>query len=201
MGSTSIEEAAEPGAAASACIRHAHCWHTGRAGYRRGRALTFGKMEERVSLRPVKTDDLPIFFVHQLDPEATKLAAFPSRDREAFFTHWTTTILGNPAAVCRTILAGDQVAGNIGAWTDAASNDRLIGYWLGREFWGRGIASAALSQFLRFESTRPLRAHVAKHNLGSIRVLEKASFTRIGEEAFSLPNRTPVEEFIYLLPA
>jgi RimJ/RimL family protein N-acetyltransferase len=96
-------------------------------------------MEERVSLRPVKADDLPIFFVHQLDPEATRLAAFPSRDREAFFTHWTTNILGNPAAVSRTILAGDRVAGNIGAWTDAAANDRLIGYWIGREFWGRGI--------------------------------------------------------------
>jgi RimJ/RimL family protein N-acetyltransferase len=158
-------------------------------------------MERRVSLRPVQADDLPIFFVHQLDPEATKLAAFPSRNREAFFTHWTTNILGNPAAVSRTILAGDRVAGNIGAWTDAASNDRLICYWLGREYWGCGIASAALSQFLRFESTRPLGAHVAKHNLGSIRVLEKAGFTRAGEDAFSLPDQTPVEEIVYRLPA
>src|SRR4051812_19358896 len=101
-------------------------------------------MEETVSLRPVKADDLPIFFVHQLDPEACMLAAFPSRDREAFFTHWTNNILGNPAALNRTILAGDQVVGNIGAWTDAASNDRLIGYWIGREFWGQGIASTAM---------------------------------------------------------
>ena len=156
-------------------------------------------MEERVSLRPVSIDDLPIFFVHQLDPEATQLAAFPSRNREAFFAHWTTNILGNPAALNRTILAGDHVAGNIGAWTDAASHDRLIGYWLGREFWGRGIASAALSQFLRLETTRPLRAHVAQHNLGSIRVLEKAGFTRAGAEAFSLPGGDGVEEFIYSL--
>jgi RimJ/RimL family protein N-acetyltransferase len=158
-------------------------------------------MEERVSLRPVKTDDLPIFFVHQLDPEATRLAAFPSRDREAFFAHWTTAILGNPAAVSRTILAGDHVAGNIGAWTDAASHDRLIGYWIGREFWGRGIASAALSQFLRFETTRPLGARVAKHNLGSIRVLEKAGFARVGEEVFSLPGGARGEEFVYFLVA
>jgi len=158
-------------------------------------------MEERVSLRPVATDDLPIFFVHQLDPEATRLAAFPSRDREAFFTHWTTNILGNPTAVSRTILAGDRVAGNIGAWTDATSHDRLVGYWLGREFWGRGIASAAMAQFLRFEATRPLGAHVAKHNLGSIRVLEKAGFARVGEEAFSLPNGARLEELIYSLGA
>ena len=152
-----------------------------------------------MSIRPVKADDLPIFFVHQLDPEATKLAAFPSRDRAAFFTHWTTNILGNPAAVSRTILAGDQVAGNIGAWTDVASNDRFIGYWIGREFWGRGIASAALAQFLRFESTRPLHAHVAKHNLGSIRVLEKAGFARVGEDALSLTSGARVEERSYFL--
>jgi RimJ/RimL family protein N-acetyltransferase len=149
-------------------------------------------MEDRVALRPVETDDIPIFFVHQLDPEATKLAAFPSRGREAYFNHWTENILGNPTAVNRTILVGDQVAGYLGAWTDAASNDRLICYWTGREFWGRGIASAALLQFLRFESTRPLSAYVFKHNLGSIRVLEKAGFARIGEH---------VEEFIYLLSA
>ena len=158
-------------------------------------------MKEHVSLRPVKTDDLPIFFVHQLDPEATRLAAFPSRDRDAFFAHWTTNILGNPAAVNRTILAGDQVAGNIGAWTDASSHDRLICYWLGREFWGRGIASAALSQFLRLEPTRPLGARVAQHNLGSIRVLEKAGFARVGAEAFSLPDGARLEELIYSLPA
>ncbi|HTL67573.1 MAG TPA: hypothetical protein VL200_07920 [Lacunisphaera sp.] len=47
--------------------------------------------------------------------------------------------------------------------------------------------------------TRPLRAHVAKHNLGSIRVLQKAGFTRVGEEAFSLPSGARTEEFIYLL--
>ena len=149
-------------------------------------------MKEPVSLRAVEADDLPIFFAHQLDPEATRLAAFPSRDREAFMTHWTTRILGNPAAVSRTVLWSGRVAGNIGAWTDPDSHERLVCYWIGREFWGRGIASAALSQFLQFESTRPLHARVAKHNLGSIRVLEKAGFARVGED---------VEEFIYFLSA
>jgi RimJ/RimL family protein N-acetyltransferase len=157
---------------------------------------TLGKMEKRVSLRPVMTDDLPIFFGHQLDPEATKLAAFPARDRDAFFAHWTTKILGNPAAVCRTILAGDHVAGYIGAWTDAASNDRLICYWIGREFWGRGIASAALSLFLCFEATRPLSACVARHNLGSIRVLEKSGFARASEDAVCQPVGDGIDELI-----
>lgn len=158
-------------------------------------------MNEPVSIRPVEVSDLPTFFVHQLDPEATRLAAFPSRDREAFFAHWTNNILGNPHAASRTILLGDRIAGNMGAWTDADTRQRLVGYWLGREFWGRGIASAALALFLRFESTRPLHARVVQHNLPSMRVLEKAGFTRVGEETFALPDGTSEKEFIYLLPA
>ncbi|MEO7598319.1 MAG: GNAT family N-acetyltransferase [Opitutus sp.] len=158
-------------------------------------------MQDLVSLRPVEADDLPIFFAHQLDPEAARLAAFPSRDREAFFTHWTTKIIGNTASTNRTILLDGQVAGYIGSWTDADSCERLLCYWLGREFWGRGIASTAVSQFQRSETTRPLMARVVKHNVGSIRVLEKAGFTRTGEEAFTLPDGTPCAEFIYILSA
>ena len=158
-------------------------------------------MKEPVSLRPVEADDLPILFAHQLDPEACRLAAFPSRDRDAFMAHWTTNILGNPVAVSRAILLGDRVTGNIGAWTDAGSHQRFLSYWVGREFWGRGIASAALLQFLRFESTRPLHAQVIMHNLGSIRVLKKAGFTRVGEEAFPLPDGAPVKELTYFLSA
>ena len=152
-----------------------------------------------VSLRPVEAPDLQIFFAHQLDPEATRLAAFPSRDREAFMVHWTTNILGNPANACRTILCDDRVVGNIGAWSDADTRERLLGYWLGREFWGHGIASAAVAQFLQIESTRPLTARVAKHNLGSLRVLEKSGFARAGEDEFTPPEGTRVEEFIYVL--
>ncbi len=152
-----------------------------------------------VSLRLVEAHDLQIFFAHQLDPEATRLAAFQSRDREAFMAHWTTNILGHPTNACRTILCNDRVVGNIGAWTDADTRERLLGYWLGREFWGRGIASAAVAQFLQIESTRPLMARVARHNLGSLRVLEKSGFTRAGEDAFTRPDGTRVEEFIHVL--
>ena len=35
----------------------------------------------------------------------------------------------------------------------------------------------ALSQFLKIVTTRPLYAYVAKHNVGSIRVLERCCFT------------------------
>jgi len=43
-----------------------------------------------VTLREVTKEDLPIFFEHQLDAEATRMAAFPSRDR--FTRMWQSTI-------------------------------------------------------------------------------------------------------------
>ena len=52
-------------------------------------------MIDHVQLRDVVTADLPIFFEQQLDPEATQMADFPSRDRDAFMTHWTTKVLHN----------------------------------------------------------------------------------------------------------
>jgi RimJ/RimL family protein N-acetyltransferase len=150
----------------------------------------------RISLREVRPDDLPILFEHQLDPEGARMAAFKSRDRDAFMAHWAK-ILANPACATRVILADSIVAGNIGAWTDGA--ERQVGYWIGRQFWGLGIASAALMQFLGYEATRPLTARVAKHNPASIRVLRKAGFAPAGEEAFDLPDGSKLVELVFRL--
>ncbi|HEY0863799.1 MAG TPA: GNAT family N-acetyltransferase [Lacunisphaera sp.] len=155
----------------------------------------------RVSLRPIETGDLETFFLHQLDPEAVRMVGFRSRDRAAFFAHWTNNVLGNATATNRTILYDQSIAGNIGTWTDATTQERLIGYWLGREFWGRGVASAAVRQFLEAELTRPLTARVVPHNRGSIRVLEKTGFVRKGEESLTLPDGSLHEEFVYVLSA
>jgi RimJ/RimL family protein N-acetyltransferase len=130
-----------------------------------------------VRLRDVEHGDLPVFFEHQLDPEACAMAAFQPRDRDAFMVHWTTKILGDEAVVKRTVLFGGRVAGNVVSFDQAG--ERLVGYWIGREFWGRGIASRALGEFLVHDATRPLRAYVAEHNVASIRVLEKCGFTLV----------------------
>jgi L-fuculose-phosphate aldolase len=143
----------------------------------------------RVRLREVAEADLPILFEHQADPEAARLAAFPSRDREAFLAHWAR-ILADPQVTARTILFEGQVAGNIVGFE--RSGRRLVGYWIGREYWGRGVASRALALFLRQEPTRPLYAHVARHNIASRRVLEKCGFTIEAEDAQELILQLPV---------
>jgi RimJ/RimL family protein N-acetyltransferase len=129
---------------------------------------------DAVALRAVAAADLPLFFAHQRDAEAVRMAAFPPRDRAAFDAHWAR-ILGDPAVVARTVLFRGRVAGYVVSW--AQDGRREVGYWLGREAWGHGVASRALAAFLRLETTRPLDAHVARHNLASRRVLEKCGFT------------------------
>jgi len=128
-------------------------------------------------LREVLEDDLPVFFEHQRDPESVEMAAFPPREREAFFEHWHR-IMGDDSLVAKTIVSDDEVAGNIGSWEH--DGKRLVGYWLGREFWGRGLATRALTEFVEELTVRPLYAEVAATNVGSIRVLEKCGFTVVG---------------------
>lgn len=130
-------------------------------------------VHDAVSLRDVVADDLPTFFVQQADPESTAMAAFMPRDWEAFQVHWQR-VLQNERSAKRTVLWGPNIAGNIVAFEQSAQ--WLVGYWIGREFWGKGIATEALRLFLDEFPARPLHAHVATHNLGSIRVLEKCGF-------------------------
>ena len=130
-------------------------------------------MNPKIQLRNVEAADLPLFFEHQRDPIAVAMVAFNSRDRTAFDQHWAK-LLADDSCLKKTITVDDAVAGNIGSWT--AEGKREIGYWLDRAFWGRGLATEALSAFLYLEQTRPLYAGVAKHNVGSIRVLQKCGF-------------------------
>jgi RimJ/RimL family protein N-acetyltransferase len=130
-----------------------------------------------VTLRAVEPDDLPVLFEHQIDPAATEMAGFPARDREAFMAHWTR-ILADETVVTRAIEADGVLAGNVLSFEH--DGRREVGYWIGREHWGGGIATAALAAFLEVETRRPLYAGVAEHNIGSLRVLEKCGFEPLG---------------------
>jgi RimJ/RimL family protein N-acetyltransferase len=136
-------------------------------------------MKTKIQLRNVEADDLPLFFEHQRDPIAVAMVAFNSRDRAAFDQHWAKlladdSLLKKTIIVVSAVSAENQVAGNIGSWT--SEGKREVGYWIDRAFWGRGVATEALSAFLCLEQTRPLYAGVAKHNVASIRVLQKCGF-------------------------
>jgi RimJ/RimL family protein N-acetyltransferase len=152
-----------------------------------------------VILRDVLTDDLPIFFDHQRDPEATRMAAFPARTREAFMAHWTK-ILADDTTINKTIVADGQVVGNIANFVQEGAS--YIGYWIGRPYWGQGIATRALEAFLEQVPTRPLYAFVAAHNIASRRVLEKCGFTLSSADSSSADTSGDnVDEYLLELRA
>jgi RimJ/RimL family protein N-acetyltransferase len=159
-----------------------------------------GRAREDVLLREVAAGDVPIFFEQQLDPDANRMAAFTAKDpadRQAFTTHWNR-MLGDAAVTTRTILFGDEVAGHIASFERFGK--REVSYWIGKAYWGKGIATGALSVFLGEETTRPLHARCAKDNVASLRVLEKCGFSVTGNDrCFSNARGVEVEEYVLKL--
>ena len=101
------------------------------------------------------------------------MAVWEPRDWQACSAHWQR-ILNDPSVNTRAVLLGENVAGYVAAFD--REGKREVCYWIGTEFWGRGVASGALGAFLASELARPLLARVAQSNSASIRVLEKHGF-------------------------
>ncbi|HEX4816376.1 MAG TPA: GNAT family N-acetyltransferase [Nonomuraea sp.] len=135
-------------------------------------------MDVDVRLREVVAADLKVFLAQEQDPEAQRRSRFPARPRERFLTHWRSQVLGDPTVRVRAVLADGDVAGNVVAWWEG--DRRFIGYWLGRDFWGRGIGTRALALFLAEEQARPLHADPFHGNTASVRLLERHGFQRSG---------------------
>ena len=157
-------------------------------------------MTSDVLLRDVMKEDLPIFFEQQLDPAANYMAAFTAKDptdRDAFAAHWAR-ILDDEGITKKTILFEGRVAGHVLGFEQFGKPS--VAYWLGREYWGKGVATQALSMLLNFVTMRPLYARAAKDNVASIRVLEKCSFTISGEDrGYANARGAEIGEFILVL--
>ena len=164
-------------------------------------------MVDNIELRPVRENDLAIFFEQQLDPAANHMAAFTAEDpadEEAFAAHWAR-ILEDARITIRTILFDEHVAGHIASF-ERATFERFgqpeVTYWLGKAYWGKGVTSKALSLFLEQVTVRPLFARVAIDNIASIRVLEICGFAIAGEDkGYANARGREVEEFILRLEA
>ena len=156
--------------------------------------------QKQLKLRPTEKSDLEFFFQFQLDEEAGYLAAFMPEnhtDKEAYVEK-QTRFLNDPTIHTQTILVDETIAGSIGKFE--RDGDAEITCWIDRNFWGKGVATTALKNFLTMESARPIFGRVAFDNLGSQRVLERCGFVKIGtDKGFANARQTEVEEFIYKL--
>jgi RimJ/RimL family protein N-acetyltransferase len=159
-------------------------------------------LDNLIVLREVAETDLPILFNHQRDPDAGRMAAFLSRDPsdwDAFLAHWKR-ILSDPTVVIKAILWNGNLAGTVGSFLFEGKPQ--VTYWIGKEFWGNGIATRALAQLLLIVEERPLYASAAKDNAASIRVLEKCGFERVGSaKAFAKTRGEEIDEVFFELTA
>ena|ERR1041385_7450117 len=155
---------------------------------------------ESITLREVEPSDLENFYQHQLDPAAIKMAAFVSKgrkDKAVFDAHWKK-ILSSPQNRNRTIVADGQVAGYVACFPDGEHME--VTYWLGREFWGKGLATQALTRMLDLVVERPIFARAATDNIGSIKVLQKCGFKIVGKDkGFASGRGEETEEYILRL--
>lgn len=144
--------------------------------------------------------DLETLFLFQLDKEANQLAAFTSKnpsDKNAYINKWTR-LLSDEKINVRTILLNREIVGSIAKFE--MNGNAEITYWIGKEFWGKGIAGSALKRFLEIEKARPIYGRVAFDNLGSKKVLENCGFSEIGiEKGFANAREKDIEEIIFEL--
>lgn len=111
---------------------------------------------------------------------------FPHPYTQADAEGWLALVKGMTPETQFAIAApggDDPAVGGIGVTLqdDVARRSAEIGYWLGRAYWGRGFATAAVRAltdwaFARFDLCR-LYAGVFAWNPASARVLEKAGYT------------------------
>ena len=154
-------------------------------------------------LRVVDDADLDVLFEHWTDAESNRMAAFTvanPHDRQAFADRWAR-LRSDPSVTARTIDVDGTVVGSISSWDNGGT--REVTYWLGREHWGKGLATRALAEFLAVaEPRRPVQAAAAFDNVGSQRVLEKCGFRRCGEgRGFANGRGAEVDEVLFRLDA
>jgi RimJ/RimL family protein N-acetyltransferase len=134
------------------------------------------------------------------DPESIRMAAFTAEDqtdRRAFLNKMAR-LRADTSVSNRVIAVDGAVAGTIASFR---IDDQLeVTYWVDRTQWGKGIATAALQLLLAETAERPLHARAASDNIGSLRVLEKAGFRRVGvNRGFARGRGEEIEETILRL--
>lgn len=153
-----------------------------------------------VSLRPLEDRDLDAIYRQMTDPESIRMAAFTAEnqtERSAFLERMSR-LRADASVSYRVIDVDGEAAGTIGSFR---IDDQLeVTYWVCRAHWGKGIATAALQLLLAETAERPVYARAASDNVGSLRVLEKAGFRRVGvDRGFAAGRGEEIEETILRL--
>jgi len=162
----------------------------------------------RLRLRCPRDEDAPQIAVLAGDKDVAEMTAtIPHPYPEAVATAFVakareSAFLGRDLTLMITIGDDDETVVGLVSAKPAPSDCTSIAYWIGRRYWGRGMATEAvkvlLASIFSRTTTRIVITNVRVTNPASARVLEKCGFIRIGrtEQRFPARGQTlPVEQF------
>ncbi|HOX25565.1 MAG TPA: GNAT family protein [Candidatus Krumholzibacteria bacterium] len=140
-------------------------------------------------LREFSEDDLPRLCLLAGDYEIWRRVTdlFPHPYDEAAALRWLDALAEQDPPRNLAIAGPTGLVGGVGLLLSNVPNfahDGELGYWLGREYWGLGLMTAAVRAFVPWAAAihglRRLTARVYAGNVASMRVVEKCGFVREG---------------------
>lgn len=144
---------------------------------------------ERLLFRSHEAGDLDAFCAMEADAEVRRYVGGAPRTKEAaeqrFRERAMCPVDGRLAMWASVLKADDRYVGRCGLYPhleggEEVAGEGVLGFYLAREFWGRGLATEAGRAFVNFgfdelNLTRIVTS-VQVENAASIRVLEKLGF-------------------------
>jgi RimJ/RimL family protein N-acetyltransferase len=155
---------------------------------------------ERLWLRWPRIADTPAFCLLAGDPEvAGKTARIPHpyepRDAETFILSARSENAGGDGLCLALTLKRkpNDAIGVVGLHGAAPRGAAMLGFWLGRPYWGQGLMSEAVGAFVDlafgFTSIERIVSSVLPANAASLRVHETLGFVATGRGLFPAPAR------------
>ena len=146
------------------------------------------------SIREFDRDDIPALVRHADNEKVARSLEdrFPHPYTQADAETWLDHVAAQDPSTQFAIAARAEVIGGIGfrLLEDVYRGTAELGYWLGEDYWGRGLATRAVRAFSAwiFEEfpVDRIQARVFDRNPASCRVLEKAGYTREGHLRHSI---------------
>lgn len=154
---------------------------------------------DRLVLRPLTRADIPALVPLADDAEvATRTASIPypftRQDAEA----WMEKLRRSGDRAKQIVFALERrednaFLGALGFEVAGVGEPAVIGFWLGRAYWGRGYMAEAIRRLLAYAFEEvgviAVRAAAFPDNLRSIRLQERLGMRRVGHEIRPAPAR------------
>lgn len=160
------------------------------------------------TLRPWNINDLESLVQHANNPKIAKFMTdgFPhpyTKEKGISFIEMATK--DSPIHIFAIDMDGKAIGGiGIHPQQDIMKKNAELGYWLGEEYWGKGIVSGAIKQVIDFAFTtydiNRVFARPFGTNVASQKVLEKCGFkleARLEKVIFK--NGEYLDELIYAI--